>query len=65
MFHKLQSTHLVFHNLAQTEYVVKNTNEIAGHYNLGEEDMLVVYAAAWFHEIGYLLDKPEIMNLKI
>ncbi len=59
MFHKQQPAHLVLHNLAHTENVVKKANEIAGHYNLSEEDMLVVYAAAWFHDTGYLQGKPE------
>ena len=59
MFHKHQPAHLVLHNLAHTENVVKKANEIAGHYNLSEEDMLVVYAAAWFHDTGYLQGKPE------
>ena len=64
MFHKHQLSHLVFHNLEHTETVVKKVNEIAGHYNLSEEDMMVVYVAAWFHDTGYLLDKPENHEFK-
>ncbi len=64
MFHKLQPIHLVFHNLAHTVNVVKKVNEIAGHYNLSEEDMMVVFIAAWFHDTGYLLDKPENHEFK-
>ena len=64
MFHKLQPAHLVFHNLEHTENVVKKVNEIAGHYNLNEEDMMIVYVAAWFHDTGYLLDKPENHEFK-
>ena len=64
MFHKLQSTHLVLHNLEHTETVVKKVNEIAGHYNLSEEDVMVVYVAAWFHDTGYLLDKPANHEFK-
>ena len=64
MFHKHQPSHLVFHNLDHTETVVKKVNEIAGHYNLSEEDMMVVYVAAWFHDTGYLLDKPENHEFK-
>ena len=55
MFQKLQPAHLVFHNLEHTENVVRKVNEIAGHYNLSEEDMMIVYIAAWFHDTGYLL----------
>lgn len=64
MFHKLQPAHLVLHNLEHTETVVKKVNEIAGHYNLSEEDMMVVFVAAWFHDTGYLLDKPENHEFK-
>ncbi len=64
MFHKLQPANLVLHNLEHTETVVKKINEIAGHYNLSEEDMMVVYVAAWFHDTGYLQDKPENHEFK-
>lgn len=45
---------LIFHNLHHTKSVVERTKEIAGHYYLSENDMLVVYVAAWFHDTGYL-----------
>lgn len=45
---------LVLHNLHHTQEVVRHVNEIAGHYHLGEDDMLAVYVAAWFHDAGYL-----------
>jgi len=64
MFRRLQPAHLVFHNLEHTETVVRKVNEIAGHYNLSEEDMMIVYIAAWFHDTGYLLDKPENHEFK-
>ena len=64
MFHTGQPSHLVFHNLDHTETVVKKVNEIAGHYNLSEEDMMVVYVAAWFHDTGYLFDRPENHEFK-
>jgi predicted metal-dependent HD superfamily phosphohydrolase len=51
--------HLVLHNLAHTKNVVKKTNEIAGHYQLTEEDMRVLFIAAWFHDSGYLTGPPE------
>ncbi len=54
LFHREQSPHLVFHNLEHTEYVVNKTKEIAGHYELTEKDMLVVFVSAWFHDTGYL-----------
>lgn len=64
MFRRLQPAHLVFHKLEHTETVVRKVNEIAGHYNLNEEDMMIVYIAAWFHDTGYLLDKPENHEFK-
>jgi predicted metal-dependent HD superfamily phosphohydrolase len=52
-------TDLVFHNLQHTTNVVERTQEIAGHYDLSETDMLILYAAAWFHDTGYLYAPPE------
>jgi hypothetical protein len=49
---------LVFHNLKHTETVVLRTKEIAGHYNLSENDMLVLFTAAWFHDTGHLFCDP-------
>ncbi len=49
---------LVFHNLEHTKAVVERTKEIAGHYYLSENDMLVVFVAAWFHDTGYLFTDP-------
>ena len=54
LFLEHQSPKLVFHTLKHTEYVVAKVNEIAGHYKLSEQEMLVVYMAAWFHDTGYL-----------
>lgn len=54
LFHEQQNPLIVFHNLEHTEYVVRKAIEIAGHYQLSEKDMLVVFIAAWFHDTGYL-----------
>jgi HD superfamily phosphodiesterase len=54
LFNREQDSRLSFHNLDHTEYVVNKTKEIAGHYELTEKDMLVVFIAAWFHDTGYL-----------
>jgi predicted metal-dependent HD superfamily phosphohydrolase len=43
-----------YHNLEHTKGVVKATEKIAAHYRLSDEDLLAVYAAAWFHDVGYL-----------
>ncbi len=64
MFHKHHPSHMVLHNLMHTSSVVKRVNEIAGHYHLGEDDMLAVYVAAWFHDTGYLFVEPAVHEQK-
>ena len=51
---------LVFHNLKHTQMVVERAKEIAGHYRLSEKDMLIVFAAAWFHDTGYLFTEAAM-----
>ena len=55
---KCKLAELVFHNLEHTQNVVKHTEEIAGHYKVSENEMLVLYAAAWFHDTGHLVTEP-------
>lgn len=54
LFEKHPDAKLLFHNLQHTETVVERTKEIAAHYNLSDNDMLVLYVAAWFHDSGHL-----------
>lgn len=54
LFHKMESDDLCFHNLAHTESVVLRIKEIAAHHELSEQEMMVLFIAAWFHDIGYL-----------
>ena len=49
---------LVFHTLQHTRNVVERTKEIAGHYHLSDEEMLILYIAAWFHDTGHLFAEP-------
>ncbi|MEJ7827276.1 MAG: Pycsar system effector family protein [Segetibacter sp.] len=58
LFNKHANETLVFHNLRHTKTVVSRTKEIAGHYDLSEKDMLMVYTAAWFHDTGHLFTQP-------
>ena len=44
---------LIYHDLAHTEGVVKAAVQISNHYQLNDHDFFVVYAAVWFHDIGY------------
>jgi predicted metal-dependent HD superfamily phosphohydrolase len=59
LFNNNKNPALVFHNLDHTKSVVERTKEIAGHYYLSENDMLVVYLAAWFHDTGYMFTDAE------
>jgi len=43
----------VFHSLSHTEDVVEACSYMADHYQLSEEDRLVLLLAAWFHDTGY------------
>lgn len=59
LFEQNQHSTLVFHNLKHTKNTISRTNEIAGHYQLSEKDMLIVFMAAWFHDTGYLFGRAE------
>lgn len=54
MFEEYPHPNLIYHNLDHTKKVVERAQEIAGHYQLNENDMQVVYVAAWFHDVGHL-----------
>src|SRR5215210_326530 len=58
LFERSNDPKLVYHNLQHTEKVVSRIKEIASHYNLIENDMLVLFVAAWFHDTGYLIGEP-------
>lgn len=49
----------VFHNLEHTEDVVEAASHMADHYQLNEEDRLVLLLAAWFHDTGYTAGQAE------
>lgn len=56
-FYKMHDTSsLIYHNLQHTEDVVAAAIKIANHYQLSDEDFFVVMAAAWFHDLGYMVD---------
>jgi HD superfamily phosphodiesterase len=59
LFEQMHSPELVFHNFDHTKNVVKHTQEIAGHYKISENDMLILFAAAWFHDTGHLFTEPK------
>ncbi|OKS85634.1 Pycsar system effector family protein [Mucilaginibacter polytrichastri] len=47
---------LLYHNLDHTRYVVKAALKIADYYQLNDEDLFILSAAAWFHDTGYIVD---------
>ncbi len=59
LFEKNSKDNLVYHNLDHTKYVVSRVTEIAAHYQLSEEEMMIVFVAAWFHDSGYLFVPPK------
>jgi len=52
-FNSEKNTQLLYHDLAHTDGVVKAAIQIGNHYQLNDHDFFVVYAAAWFHDLGY------------
>ncbi|SFE36157.1 Predicted metal-dependent phosphohydrolase, HD superfamily [Chitinophaga sp. CF118] len=50
---------LVYHNLEHTRQVVAAAEQISAHYRLENTDLLIVYIAAWFHDLGYLLGEAK------
>ena len=68
LFEQMHAPALVFHNLEHTQNVVKHTQEIAGHYKVTEDEMLILFSAAWFHDTGHLFTEPathESMSCEI
>ena len=59
LFEQMHEPALVFHNLEHTQNVVKRTKEIAGHYKVTEDEMLILFTAAWFHDTGHLFTEPS------
>ena len=49
----------VFHNLEHTEDVVEACAHMADHYQLQEDDRLVLMLSAWLHDIGYSSGSAE------
>lgn len=64
VFERDTNPNLVFHNIEHTKNVVERAQEIAAHYQLSESDNLVVYVAAWFHDVGHLYSSVEKHEMK-
>ncbi len=49
------TTNFHYHNIEHAEDVVTATAKIANHYQLSDHDYFIVTAAAWFHDLGYMV----------
>ncbi|SDS45729.1 HD domain-containing protein [Mucilaginibacter mallensis] len=49
------TTNFHYHNAEHTEDVVTAAAKIANHYQLNDHDYFIVTAAAWFHDLGYMV----------
>lgn len=56
-FDKHPHAALFYHDIEHTTRVVQQAGNIADHYQLNDEDYFTVIAAAWFHDMGYFVDK--------
>ncbi len=50
---------LSYHNRKHTESVAAYARQLAQHYQLNERDYFVVVASAWFHDLGYTMDRAN------
>lgn len=55
---------LVYHNLEHTKLVVAAAQQIAAHYRLADNDLLIVCVACWFHDLGYLMGETKMHEEK-
>ncbi len=68
LFENIAHPTLAFHDLYHTQNVVARSKEISDHYFLLEDQKLILFSAAWFHDCGHLVTNPEnheIMSCKI
>jgi predicted metal-dependent HD superfamily phosphohydrolase len=47
---------LIYHDKGHTEDMVNAAMQIGNHYQLNDRDFFIVQAAAWFHDLGYMVD---------
>ncbi len=51
---KQSSTNLTYHTIEHTISVVKNAELIGSNENFNKDEMNVLLASAWFHDVGYI-----------
>lgn len=49
----------IYHNFSHTQFVVSKVNEIIQSENLTNDEQEIVLLSAWFHDIGYTVDKAK------
>jgi len=54
IYEQNKTAFLVYHNLLHTKKVLSRAKEISSNYPLTTEELFIVTAAAWFHDIGHL-----------
>jgi predicted metal-dependent HD superfamily phosphohydrolase len=59
IFQKKVNPHFIFHNLEHTKQVVAAAEELANHYQLNDQDRLILFLAAWFHDTGFASNQAE------
>lgn len=47
----------VYHDLRHTRDVVKAAQTITGYYEIKGADYFIVVTSAWFHDVGYFIDR--------
>jgi len=56
-YYKLHNNPMLFyHSKQHTEYMAGKATQIANHYQVNDRDFFVVMAAAWFHDLGYMVN---------
>ena len=54
LFKRHPNEKLTYHNFDHTRKVAQHAQEIGIFYQLDEESLFIIAAAAWFHDTGYL-----------
>lgn len=68
LFEDYPQPNLVYHNLQHTKKVAEHAVEIMAHYQLSNNDMLILHVATWFHDTGHLfadLSKHEEKSIEL
>ncbi|ACU59905.1 HD domain-containing protein [Chitinophaga pinensis] len=60
LYERLTPSSLLYHNLSHTQKVVAHATEIATYYQLDEQTLFIIKAAAWFHDTGHLVAEMAV-----